>query len=56
MAIYRNAHAAGESVQRDLLVALENGDSDAARAAARVYCDLAKARTHQLLALTGGQV
>jgi flavin reductase (DIM6/NTAB) family NADH-FMN oxidoreductase RutF len=44
------------AVQRDLLVALENGEADAARAAARQYCDLAKARTRQLLALTGGQV
>jgi flavin reductase (DIM6/NTAB) family NADH-FMN oxidoreductase RutF/DNA-binding FadR family transcriptional regulator len=44
------------AVQRDLLEALENGDADAARAAARTYCDLAKARTRQLLALTGGQV
>jgi flavin reductase (DIM6/NTAB) family NADH-FMN oxidoreductase RutF/DNA-binding GntR family transcriptional regulator len=44
------------AVQRDLLAALENGDADAARAAARAYCDLAKARTRQLLALTGGQV
>jgi flavin reductase (DIM6/NTAB) family NADH-FMN oxidoreductase RutF/DNA-binding FadR family transcriptional regulator len=48
--------AAFLAVQRDLLVALENGDADAARAAARSYCDLAKARTRQLLALTGGQV
>jgi flavin reductase (DIM6/NTAB) family NADH-FMN oxidoreductase RutF/DNA-binding FadR family transcriptional regulator len=44
------------AVQRDLLEALENGDADAARTAARAYCDLAKARTRQLLALTGGQV
>jgi flavin reductase (DIM6/NTAB) family NADH-FMN oxidoreductase RutF/DNA-binding GntR family transcriptional regulator len=44
------------AVQRDLLEALEKGDADAARAAARAYCDLAKARTRQLLALTGGQV
>ena len=44
------------AVQRDLLEALENGDADAARSAARTYCDLAKARTRQLLALTGGQV
>jgi flavin reductase (DIM6/NTAB) family NADH-FMN oxidoreductase RutF/DNA-binding GntR family transcriptional regulator len=44
------------AVQRDLLVALENGDADAARTAARMYCDLAKARTRQLLALTGGHV
>ena len=44
------------AVQRDLLEALENGDADAARTAARTYCDLAKARTRQLLALTGGQV
>ncbi len=44
------------AVQRDLLEALENGDADAARSAARMYCDLAKARTRQLLALTGGQV
>jgi flavin reductase (DIM6/NTAB) family NADH-FMN oxidoreductase RutF/DNA-binding FadR family transcriptional regulator len=44
------------AVQSDLLEALENGDADAARAAARAYCDLAKARTRQLLALTGGQV
>ena len=44
------------AVQRDLLEALENGDADAARTAARTYCDQAKARTRQLLALTGGQV
>ena len=48
--------AAFLAVQRDLLVALENGDADGARTAARAYCDLAKARTRQLLALTGGQV
>jgi DNA-binding GntR family transcriptional regulator len=48
--------AAFLAVQRDLLVALENEDADAARAAARAYCDLAKARARQLLALTGGQV
>jgi DNA-binding GntR family transcriptional regulator len=48
--------AAFLAVQRDLLEALENGDADAARAAARAYCDLAKARARQLLALTGGQV
>jgi DNA-binding FadR family transcriptional regulator len=44
------------AVQRDLLEALESGDAEAARTAARAYCDLAKARTRQLLALTGGQV
>jgi flavin reductase (DIM6/NTAB) family NADH-FMN oxidoreductase RutF len=44
------------AVQRDLLEALERGDTDAARTAALSYCDLAKARTRQLLALTGGQV
>jgi flavin reductase (DIM6/NTAB) family NADH-FMN oxidoreductase RutF len=44
------------AVQRDLLEALERGDADGARTAARAYCDLAKARTRQLLALTGGQV
>ncbi len=44
------------AVQRDLLVALESGEVDGARTAARTYCDLAKARTRQLLALTGGQV
>jgi flavin reductase (DIM6/NTAB) family NADH-FMN oxidoreductase RutF/DNA-binding GntR family transcriptional regulator len=44
------------AVQRDLLVALESADAAAARAAAKAYCDLAKARTRQLLALTGGQV
>ncbi|MCT7657035.1 flavin reductase [Mycobacterium deserti] len=48
--------AAFLAVQRDLLTALEVGDADAARVAARSYCDLAKARTRQLLALTGGQV
>ena len=32
------------------LVALEIGDADGARKAARAYCDLAKARTRQLLA------
>ena len=44
------------AVQRDLLVALESGDADAARAAAKTYCEMAKARARQLLALTGGQV
>jgi DNA-binding FadR family transcriptional regulator len=44
------------AVQRDLLVALENGDADGARTAAKAYCELAKARARQLLALTGGQV
>lgn len=44
------------TVQRDLLVALESDDATAARAAARAYCDLAKARARQLLALTGGKV
>jgi len=48
--------AAFLEVQRDLLAALENGDATAARLAARAYCDLAKARTRHLLALTGGQV
>ena len=47
--------AAFLAIQRDLLVALETADAAAARAAARAYCDLAKARTRQLLALTGGQ-
>lgn len=44
------------TVQRDLLEALECGDADAARAAAREYCEMAKARARQLLALTGGKV
>jgi DNA-binding GntR family transcriptional regulator len=48
--------AAFLAVQRDLLVALEEGEAEAARTAARTYCDLAKARTRQLLSLTGGQV
>jgi flavin reductase (DIM6/NTAB) family NADH-FMN oxidoreductase RutF len=48
--------AAFLAVQLDLLVALENGDATAARAAARAYCELAKARVRQLLTLTGGQV
>ncbi|MDG4666131.1 flavin reductase [Mycobacterium sp. 236(2023)] len=43
-------------VQRDLLEALERNDAPGARAAAREYCDMAKARTRQLLTLTGGQV
>jgi DNA-binding GntR family transcriptional regulator len=47
--------AAFLTIQRDLLVALETADAAAARAAARAYCDLAKARTRQLLALTGGR-
>ena len=47
--------AAFLAIERDLLVALETADAAAARAAARAYCDLAKARTRQLLALTGGQ-
>ncbi|MGV9799181.1 flavin reductase [Mycobacterium sp. NPDC003449] len=46
--------AAFLSAQRDLLVALENGDAAGARSAARTYCELAKARTRQLLSLTGG--
>jgi flavin reductase (DIM6/NTAB) family NADH-FMN oxidoreductase RutF/DNA-binding GntR family transcriptional regulator len=44
------------TVQRELLEALENNDVEAARSAARTYCDLAKARARQLLALTGGKV
>jgi len=48
--------AAFLAVQRDLLEALESGDADAARRAAKAYCEMAKARTRQLLALTGGQV
>lgn len=44
------------TVQRDLLVALENNDADSARTAARGYCELAKARARQLLSLTGGKV
>jgi flavin reductase (DIM6/NTAB) family NADH-FMN oxidoreductase RutF len=48
--------AAFLEVQRDLLVALEGANAPAAREAARAYCELAKARTRQLLALTGGQV
>jgi DNA-binding FadR family transcriptional regulator len=48
--------AAFLEVQRDLLAALERADATAARLAARAYCDLAKARTRHLLALTGGQV
>jgi hypothetical protein len=35
---------------------LENDDATAARSAARAYCDLAKARSRQLLALTGGKL
>ena len=46
--------AAFLAAQRDLLVALENNDPAGARAAARAYCELAKARTRQLLSLTGG--
>jgi flavin reductase (DIM6/NTAB) family NADH-FMN oxidoreductase RutF/DNA-binding GntR family transcriptional regulator len=44
------------TVQRELLEALENDDETAARSAARAYCDLAKARARQLLALTGGKL
>lgn len=43
-------------VQRDLLEALERDDADGAHDAAREYCEMAKARTRQLLTLTGGQV
>lgn len=43
-------------VQRDLLQALEHDDADGAHEAAREYCEMAKARTRQLLTLTGGQV
>lgn len=46
--------AAFLATQRNLLVALEDGDAVGARAAARAYCELAKARTRQLLSLTGG--
>ncbi|UGU33512.1 flavin reductase [Mycolicibacterium smegmatis] len=42
------------AAQRDLLEALERGDTVGAREAARSYCALAKARTRQLLSLTGG--
>ncbi|MBO0678641.1 flavin reductase [Mycolicibacterium sp. S2-37] len=44
------------TVQRDLMEALERADADAARNAARRYCELAKARARQLLTLTGGKV
>lgn len=43
-------------VQRELLESLERADAPAARAAARAYCEMAKARTRHLLTLTGGQV
>jgi DNA-binding GntR family transcriptional regulator/flavin reductase (DIM6/NTAB) family NADH-FMN oxidoreductase RutF len=54
--ITAQSSAAFLTVQRDLLVALENNDATAARTAARGYCELAKARARQLLSLTGGKV
>ena len=54
--ITAQSSAAFLTVQRELLEALENDDGPAARAAARSYCELAKARARQLLALTGGKV
>lgn len=41
-------------VQRELLEALERADRPGAEDAARRYCELAKARVRQILALTGG--
>lgn len=41
-------------VQRALLEAVEAADRDASETAARNYCELAKARVRQILALTGG--
>jgi flavin reductase (DIM6/NTAB) family NADH-FMN oxidoreductase RutF/DNA-binding GntR family transcriptional regulator len=41
-------------VQRALVEAMETADRAAAELAARDYCELAKARTRQILALTGG--
>lgn len=54
--ITAQSSAAFLRVQRHLLEALEHDDDTGARAAAREYCEMAKARTRQLLTLTGGQV
>jgi len=43
-------------VQRALLEAFEARDAVAARAAAREYCELAKDRVREILALTGGRL
>ena len=43
-------------VQRQITEAFEQCDAAAARDAARLYCQLAKQRVRQILALTGGQL
>ena len=43
-------------VQRRLTEAFEAGDKDAARAAAREYCELAKERVREILDHTGGRL
>jgi DNA-binding FadR family transcriptional regulator len=43
-------------VQGDLVDAFERGDAEAAKAAARGYCELAKERVREILAVTGGRL
>jgi DNA-binding FadR family transcriptional regulator len=43
-------------VQRRLMEAVEAGDKDAARRAARAYCELAKERVREILVHTGGRL
>jgi flavin reductase (DIM6/NTAB) family NADH-FMN oxidoreductase RutF/DNA-binding GntR family transcriptional regulator len=43
-------------VQQQLMEAVEAGDQDGSRAAARAYCDLAKDRVREILAHTGGRL
>ena len=43
-------------VQRRLTEGVERGDKDAAGAAAREYCELAKIRVREILAHTGGRL
>jgi DNA-binding FadR family transcriptional regulator len=42
--------------QRELVEGLETGDREAASAAARRYCELAKQRVRDILDLTGGRL
>jgi flavin reductase (DIM6/NTAB) family NADH-FMN oxidoreductase RutF/DNA-binding GntR family transcriptional regulator len=44
------------SLQEQLTVAFEDGDVDAARSAARHYCELAKQRVRQILIREGGRL
>ena len=42
--------------QGELVDAFERGDAEAAKDAARGYCELAKERVREILAVTGGRL